>query len=291
MESIFIVEDGNKRNLSVKILESTAQDIKFIEETINFDANSFINNAIEFNGSYKPEEDESLKISGFELPIEIKEAITNPLEVEKFLPDTNSNLNVKSIFIPIYIDEDNEKIIFQRIKKHQILLGKNITLMWDNSTFITTKKPAVVITDAIDIYYENEVLYFKSYYWANQILNLNKYYREATNDDIKTFCLSSCISIEEDNVDELIPTCNNWTRRKIAYILDSKVLENKSSRFIIESARDLGLNFNLDNYGKIIFPKNSSQQKEILSYLADEIYKGNLTEDLYLTNSKRILKN
>ena len=40
---------------------------------------------------------------------------------------------------------------------------------------------------------------------------------------------------------------------------------------------------------KIVFPTDLVEQKKILSYLADEIYKGVLSDDVYLTNSKRPL--
>lgn len=130
-------------------------------------------------------------------------------------------------------------------------------------------------------------LYFKSYYWANQIFNLNKYYREATSDDIKDFCSNEWFSI--DDIDSVAESCNNWTRRKIAYILDSGVLENNSVDEIIKSAKKLNLKIDINEENKIIFPDDKDSQKELLSYLAEEIYRGNLTDGVYLTNSKRPL--
>ncbi|WP_420541371.1 Kiwa anti-phage protein KwaB-like domain-containing protein [Peptoniphilus rhinitidis] len=143
------------------------------------------------------------------------------------------------------------------------------------------------MTDCIDAYYEYGNLYFKSYYWANQIFNLNKYYREATTDDIKDFCSNECFSI--DDIDSVAESCNNWTRRKIAYILDSGVLENNSVDEIIKSAKNLNLKIDINEENKIIFPDDKDLQKELLSYLAEEIYRGNLTDGVYLTNSKRPL--
>lgn len=180
------------------------------------------------------------------------------------------------------------KIIFQRIKKQQVLLADNITLLWDESTFMSSKKPGVVITESIDAYYEEETLYFKSYYWANQILNLNSYYRAATDDDIKEFCLDNYFVVED--LKSTISSCNNWTRKKIAYILDSNVLKENSTEHIVYSAKRLGVKIEVNSDNQIVFPIDSNEQKELLSYLADEIYKGILTEDIYLTNSKRALK-
>lgn len=79
---------------------------------------------------------------------------------------------------------------------------------------------------------------------ANQILNLNKYYRQATDEDIRTFCQSSCFYVND--LDSLVSASNNWTRKKI------------------------------------VFPEDLKAQKELLSYLADEIYRGHLTDDVYI---------
>lgn len=106
--------------------------------------------------------------------------------------------------------------------------------------------------------------------------------------DIRTFCQSSCFYVND--LDSLVSTSNNWTRKKIAYILDTKVLETNSIDFILQDAKELGLQFQTNGENKIIFPEDLKAQKELLSYLADEIYRGSLTEDVYLTNSKRALK-
>ncbi|WP_077369217.1 Kiwa anti-phage protein KwaB-like domain-containing protein [Anaerosalibacter sp. Marseille-P3206] len=228
------------------------------------------------------------KIENFDLSNEISEAINNPLGVEKLIASNSKELNIRAIFLPVQENEAEEKIIFQRIQKRQILLGNQFTLFWDNDTFISTKKPGIVITDSIDAYYEEGTLYFKSYYWANQIFNLNKYYREATDEDIKEFCSFNCFYVKD--LETVIPASNNWTRRKIAYILDSKVLENNSTDYIVEAAKNLGVELDINEDSKIVFPEDTTKQRELLFYLADEIYKGSLTEDVYLTNSKRILR-
>ena len=241
-----------------------------------------------FDGSYKPDEDESLKIENFDLSDEIQEAINNPLGVDKLVANDGNELNIRAIFLPLSDDSENEKIVFQRTQKRQLLLGGRITLFWSNDTFISTQKPGVVITDSIDAYYENGTLYFKSYYWANQIFNLNKYYRQATDDDIRDFCQNNCVYV--DDLDSLVSASNNWTRKKIAYILDTGVLEKNTTDYILQEANNLGLQFETNEENKIVFPADLKSQKELLSYLADEIYKGRLSDDVYLTNSKRSLK-
>lgn len=283
MSGVFIIDDNK---VSIKKLETDNSTVISINGILSVDTEKYKANSVNFDGSYKPDEDESLKIEHFDLPDEIKEAINNPLGVEKLIA-TDNDLNIRAVFLTLD-DGEEGRIVFQRTQKRQLLLGGRITLFWNKDTFISTKKPGIVITNSIDAYYENGTLYFKSYYLANQILNLNKYYRQATDEDIRTFCQSSCFYVND--LDSLVSASNNWTRKKIAYILDTKVLETNSIDFILQDAKELGLQFQTNGENKIVFPEDLKAQKELLSYLADEIYKGRLTDDVYLTNSKRTLK-
>lgn len=273
---------------SVKVIETTNDTLVGVEEILNIDTERYKSNSIIFDGSYKPDEDESLKIENFDLSDEIQEAINNPLGVDKLVANDGNELNIRAIFLTLSDDSENEKIVFQRTQKRQLLLGGRITLFWSNDTFISTQKPGVVITDSIDAYYENGTLYFTSYYWANQIFNLNKYYRQATDDDIRDFCQNNCFYVAD--LDSLVSASNNWTRKKIAYLLDTGVLEKNTTDYILQEANNLGLQFETNEENKIVFPADLKSQKELLSYLADEIYKGRLSDDVYLTNSKRSLK-
>ena len=284
---IYVLENAGRDSTSVKMIETQREDDASIKNSLTKSIEGYKDNTIEFDGSYKPENDESLVIKNFDLPNEITEAINNPLGVTQVSVNSDNELDLKAIFVPISDYDDCEKIIFQRLPNRQILKSHNFTLFFNKHTFSCENKPGIVITDCIDAYYEYGNLYFKSYYWANQIFNLNKYYREATTDDIKKFCSNECFSI--DDIDSVAESCNNWTRRKIAYILDSGVLENNSVDEIIKSAKKLNLKIDINEENKIIFPDDKDSQKELLSYLPDEIYRRNLTDGVYLTNSKRPL--
>lgn len=285
MGNIFALDNDKT---SVKVIETTNDTLVGVEEILNIDTERYKSNSINFDGSYKPDEDESLKIESFDLSDDIQEAINNPLGVDKLVANDGNELNIRAIFLTLSDDRENERILFQRIQKRQLLLGGRITLFWSDDTFISTQQPGVVITDSIDAYYENGTLYFKSYYWANQIFNLSKYYRQATDDDIRNFCQNNCFYV--DDLDSLVSASNNWTRKKIAYILDTGVLEKNTTDYILQEANNLGLRFKTNEENKIVFPADLKDQKKLLSYLADEIYKGRLSDDVYLTNSKRTLR-
>lgn len=284
MGNIFTLDNDKKL---VKAIETNKDTMADVEQILNIDTEKYKANSIDFDGSYKPDEDESLKISGFYLPDEIREAINNPLGVEKLVANNGNELDIRAVFMSLDDEETVEKIVFQRTRKSQLLLGGRVTLFWSKDTFTSTQRPGVIIAKNVDAYYEDGTLYFKSYYWANQIFNLNSYYREATNDDVRAFCQNECFYV--DDLDALVKASDIWTRRKIAYILDSKVLEKNSTEDIINNANSLGLKIETNEAGKIVFPDDIKAKKEFLSYLANEIYKGSLSDDVYLTNSKRAL--
>lgn len=280
MSSNLFSLDINKK--TVKRIEITKDSISEVEKELLINIKKYKLNAINFDGFYKPEEDECLKIENFSLPNEIKRAIKNPLGEDKLIVE-NKEMNIRAVFL-ILDDEERERIIFQRTQKKQVL-SKGIKFLWDKDTFILSRKPVIAITDRIDAYYEDGILYFKSYYWANQIISLDEYYREATDNEIRKFCNNSYFYVEDVN---LLLNSSKFIRKKIAYIEDSKVLTKNTIGKIVANATKLGLDLKMHN-DKIVFPTDLVEQKKILSYLADEIYKGVLSDDVYLTNSKRPL--
>lgn len=84
-------------------------------------------NQIIFDGSYKPSEDEILKIENYQLSDAIKDAIKNPLGVPSYQKDNDVFPEIKAIFVGERT-EDGEKekfnVIFQRFRKEQYISTK-----------------------------------------------------------------------------------------------------------------------------------------------------------------------
>ena len=68
MESLFVLEDVGRDNISVKILEIEKTSYGEIDSVLKLDESEYVANAVIFDGLYKPDVDESLKIVDFELP-------------------------------------------------------------------------------------------------------------------------------------------------------------------------------------------------------------------------------
>jgi len=277
---IFILENDKK---TIKVIETTKQVLERVENILQFDIEKYKANATVFDGSYKPDDDECLKIENFKLPFEIN----NTLSIDKLSGQDVNEFDIRAIFL-LLDDQNSDKIIFQRTQKKQLLKGGKLTLFFDRNTFVPMDKPGVVISNSIDAYYENRTLYFKSYYWANQIFDLNDYYRQATDKEIREFYQTDCFCVED--LETLVCTSSNSVRKKVAYILDKGILEKNTPQKIFEVAEDVGLKLEKNDENKIVFPTTSESQKQLISFLANEIYKGYFTDDVFLTNSKRALK-
>ena len=98
---IYVLENAGRDSTSVKMIETQREDDASIKNSLTKSIEGYKDNTIEFDGSYKPENDESLVIKNFDLPNEITEAINNPLGVTQVSVNSDNELDLKAIFVPI----------------------------------------------------------------------------------------------------------------------------------------------------------------------------------------------
>lgn len=284
--SIFVMEDCGRNSISVKRIEIEVESRINIVNTFKEYCLFLDKESVEFDGMYKPLEDECLFINDFKIPIEITEAINNPLGVEAFKPIQNNIPNIRAIFVAD-IDGDDYNIAFQRFRRDQYIASSKHNLFFDKNTFLEDTRPGISISKNVDCFYNKNKLLFNSYYYANQVFNLSEYYRTATNDEIRAF--GKLKNIYVSDIDNLINNSNQWLRKKIASINDSKVLEDFSVDIIKGYAISIGIDIDTEGE-KIIIPENREEQKALLSFLDGEAYEGPFSKETFLTNSKRKLE-
>jgi len=281
---LFAILQPQKGETPIRAIELNRSDFDSLYSMFSQELWKLKTNVISFSGEYKPEFDESLEIKGFKLPEYVKEATDNPLGVDSLTIEDGEIEKLKAVFL-VKQSEDEYRIFCQKFKKNQYLSQNFLKVFWDKNTVHSVNKPGINITNAVDCYYEDGSLFFKSYYIANQIFDLNEYYREATREDLEKFANLDVIAIEND-VEEL-EEMNKWTRKKIATILDSGVLEKNNIKNILKFANELNIEFEIKNK-KILFPADKQKQRNILKFLCDEIFRGNLSDNIYETNSKKL---
>ena len=289
--SSIMVLKANTRNDEVYRIEVDADTQKNVINTMTQALDKLIEGKTKlvFDGSYKPNNDEILKIENFQLSDEIKDAIRDPLGEKCFEKENGEFPEIKAVFVGERIEDgETEKfnVVFQRFRKEQYISTRWCNLFFDNNTFFQEKRYGISIADGIDCYYTDKELQFSSFYYARQVFDLSECYRSATDSEVDSFTTSSKLSL--DNAEAFKGLANTWIRRKIAMINDSQVLENYSASEIKKRAKSVGVEIDVKDK-KVVIPNDKEKIKIILGFLDEEAYKGPFSQKTFLANSKRQL--
>ncbi|RAP59688.1 hypothetical protein BTJ49_03355 [Oleiagrimonas sp. MCCC 1A03011] len=185
-------------------------------------------------------------------------------------------------------ERGGERLIFQVIPKGRRLSKSLLNVVLSRDSFVKLDAPGLVIDDHCHAVYKDSGLYFKSLWWLKQIIDISEYYREATEADIDNLGAEDSVFIED--VDSLKERAGQWVRTRIAYILDSKVLERFSPNELKEKAAAFNLDLevrSVDEIDKLVIPNDPKMLRSTLKFLEEEYYSGPITGANYEANSKR----
>lgn len=288
---LVICADGNDTIMRIEIDADTQTSIcrTFAEAVQSLTAEK---GKVEFDGRYKPDQDEILFISNFQLKDEIKDAVRNPIGITAYKKTNGEYPPIKAVFVGEILDDgDTEKfsVAFQRFRKEQYISTANFNLFWSNNTFRHEKSYGISISDSIDCFYApDEELQFTSFYYARQVFDLSGYYRSATTQEVASFTSNESLSFE--SAQDFEAMANSSIRRKIAAINDSEVLKKYKAIEIKRLAQKAGVSITVKN-SQIVIPNDKEQIKLILGFLDEEAYRGPFSQVTYLANSKRKVPN
>lgn len=269
-----LLEDG-----AVKKIPLTNKVIPSIKK-IFIDGNTALFNDVEeinFDGNYNIAENEILYVE-MALPKNLVEAIGSPIETP--------NLDLKNDIIKALFWHENGETYFQNFDKRKLLKNKNV-MIFSKDTFDRLENDAFVVDDFINAVHKDGKFFFKSFVNANKIFSLADYYREATNDDIVSFAGHNLISLDQD---WFTNNSNSIIRKQITLLQKSKTLDSADTKKIKKHANKFKLAISLDDEGKICFPNDKKQCKEILLFLNEQYWIGLITGTKFKTTSKRKVK-
>lgn len=274
--------DGG-RVVNKLILDRRAQDS--ICEIFSDGTNAMVDTnleEIEFCVGYKPDKEQIMSIDGINIEEMIIEAINNPDGVEAFVPNAREYPEIKALFTGN--NEPEQLIAFQRFNKGQYLTNNRIGIIYSGNTLKEIDGFGMIIGGGIDCVIRCGKLLFRSYNNARQIFDLAQYYRSASEGEVTAFVENEKVFVEDQEGFKM--TADEWTRKKIALIQDSGVLEDNSVEEIATSAEELGVTIQVVE-GKIVLPSDKKEMKDVLRVLDEDRYKGVFTNNTYETNSKR----
>ena len=259
-----------------------------------FDTENEERTIIPFTSNYTLSEDEGFVISNFELLSCIKEALDTPDTLEAYVPqnvqgDARNGQRIKAILIGRKEDDNTYIVAGQKFSKAQILLRKSFNLFLDGDTFKEPREQfSIAASEDVDCLFTGNGLLFTNYSAANKVFDLSEYYREATEEEIQTFKSNEMFIVPDEEV--FMKNVRGITiRKKIARILDMGTLSVCPINELQEKSTAVGVQLQIDN-DKIVLPTKKSDLKNLLAFLAEEMYKGIITNTTYFTNSSRAVE-
>lgn len=263
----------------IKIEQKLVQHIRdlFIKSAENLKPKGISED--EFNGDIMARNGENITYVTYSLPQNFSNIPNNQADMSQF---DIKNDTPKSIF---WYEEG--KYFFQVFNKKN-LLSYRFIMVDLNNTFTRMKENAFIIEQKVNAMYENGKLYFESYTSANQIFPLLDFVKEATDGEIKSFGENKNLEAKATDIEKI---ANVKTRRLIKVLSSTTNVSTfigKSLRTKKSLLKKYGIKAQINNEGKLTLPtQNVSELNRTLEFLNEDIFRGAITDSLYLSNSKK----
>lgn len=279
-----------KSNVGIPILRIStdaksqkALKIIFNDQKALFDTH--YDNEIEFCAGYTPKYSEIFVINDFDNGIEdMHAAIKTPTSIDSWNPKKVPIENIKCLFTG---NARDKTILLQTFDKKQVL---DITksFIFSNDVFKMSTTVGFNITDKLTAIIEDKKLKFKSLQNIRKIFNMDKYFREATDDELKSFIEHCKFKVSEEF--DIIKIADTEIRTKVTLLnkLDSLSEDINKIKQAAENV-NFKLKTEITSGGeeKILIPIVKKELKALLSFLNEDIFISDITKTTYKSNSKR----
>lgn len=245
--------------------------------------------SIDFDGKYKPEDDECLVIRNYDDIDGLHAAIADPLTIPEISPDTAAFDSIKALFSGYKDASGVSNVLIQSFERKRVLSNTGFSLFYSSNVYKRVEGVGLTIDNKLSAILKGSELYFFSFFAARQIFDLSQHYIEATDSDIKDFATISTVRVE--NVVELIELSDTWIRRKLSLIKQSGVLTTVPMGVIKQVAAEFKINIATEIVGQVevvLMPRNKAELKKVLRFLDEDYYKSSLLSRLHIANSKRL---
>lgn len=246
---------------------------------------------IPFDGSYKVDDHEIFVIDNFSLDESLSSASKHPNQFENIVLDSETTPSIKSILAAAHNRNDGTPTVyFQAFNRVQLLVKSRLTILHSSATFHRLKEEGLTLGTSLAAIFKDGKLYFRSFALINRFLDVKEYFKEATNEEILEVVGHSVLLAED--TDKLTKQADSWMRKRFAVLQSSGILDQITARKTANKAKKYGFELEIkkkDGKDAIVFPAGKKQAKELLTFLNEGFYQGELTDRLYQTNSQRVL--
>jgi hypothetical protein len=237
---------------------------------------------IPFDGGYQPDQGELLEIQGFQDPYGLRNAVRKPLPIESFNPKHHSLQSIKAIFAGK--QSGSSAVLIQNFEKRR-LIDTGFSIFYSGNTFKRFSDAGLTLDTKLTAILEGDSLKFRSFHVLRRIFDLTDYFNEATDDDMSSFAKHKKLAIEDTT--RFLESASSLTRKKIALIKRSGILDKVDTRTLLASARTFKVPVRQDSNGRILVPENKTELYQFLKFLDEDYYESALSQVKYISNSKR----
>lgn len=242
-----------------------------------------IKNEVMFDGGWKPEKDDVLIVAPTDEMTDIwKSSLQNIMSLPELDAKNFNKEHIKALCVSVG-DGDNKRILIQNFSSRQIL-NRGLSLMLSGDTFTQLSDPAFSMATNLSGILEEDTFKFKSYSNVRMIFDLTNLYSEATNNQIDTFLSHKNLSVADLN---FLKQSADQTMRKLVHALSTKkIFDLYDIETLAHSANVHDFPLNIAD-GLLVIPSDKAEIKKLLYFLDDAYFKGSLSGESYITNSKR----
>ncbi len=236
-----------------------------------------------FDGGWKPEKNELLMAAATQGMVALLDAAKGNLTALHEIAAANfANEGIRALAV-VSGAGDNLKLLIQNFSARQIL-GRNISMIWDGDTFTKLTAPAFTIGASLAGVLDAQYLRFKSFSNIKMVFDLANLYQEASDAEIDTFAQHATLQLDDVAGFKGIA---DQTMRKLVHAISAKgVLDTYDITAI--SAAALAQDFQLVVSGtKLQVPADRAGAKQLMHFLDEGLFRGPLSGNAYITNSKR----
>ncbi|MGD8499575.1 MAG: DUF4868 domain-containing protein [Phycisphaerales bacterium] len=238
---------------------------------------------VHFSGTYNAEVGEIFTITDYPLRKEVIEAVQNPLNFD-ILNLREQTRRIVALCAGKWTNK--EKYICFQVLDARRIISKGFTILNSGNTYTKLGDPGLTLQDKLTALYQGNELLFYSYYNTRRFLDLNDYYREATDTDLEDFVTRPLFYVENQQI--FMENADSMVRKKVALLQKNNVLRRVTTKDIQQAAREYGIK--VDTKGdQIVIPSDKKELKELLRFLDEDYFTATLTKRHCLTNSKKYL--
>ncbi len=244
---------------------------------------------IEFDGKYKPDDDEVLFIEDFDDLDDLAAAISNPLAIAEVDPTEDFFNLIKALFSGYAVDGGRVRILLQNFDKRRIISTRGLSIFHAANVFKKIEGIGLTLDYKLTAILDGSKLKFFSFHAARQIFDLSEYYKLATDEDVNDFCQTPTLAVA--SVQSLLTISDSWVRRKISLIQQSGILQAIPVGMMKPAAQEFNVPFDtvISAAGteQLVLPVQKADFKKVLRFLDEDYYKSPLSNTNFVTNSKR----